>query len=275
MTIREIQQIGAGTSERICQRPLFEDIPGPAIHLAGVSVANRHFRFARSNWSYAQVLACYDGMGEVLVAGQWRRCGSGQAYITPAHVPHAYHALPDKPWRICWVLASPDYPYHHAWGDTPTLRNVDPRPLRDSILNLHREAGGPNDPVLTRAWADMIRLQMLQLANPHQSDQLWPVWDEVLSDLARPWTLTSLASILSISTEHLRRLCVRQLHRSPMEHVTHLRMVRAATLLIGSDEKIESIAAMTGYTNRFAFSTAFSRYYGTSPAHYRELGRKK
>lgn len=273
-SIREINQVGAGTSEKICAQQLFSGLPAPAIHLAGISIASRHFHFARPDWAFAQILACFDGQGEVLIADQWRPCGRGQAYITPAHQLHAYRALPGKPWRVCWVIATPDRNTENTWGTAPFLRSADPRPLRDAILNLYREAGSRNDPVLVRAWADMVRLQMLQLVAPHQSDILWPLWEEVLSDLARPWTLAAMADILSISAEHLRRLCVRQLNRSPMEHVTHLRMIRAGAMLVGTAEKIDTIASLTGYTTRFAFSTAFHRYYGTSPAKYRDLGRK-
>lgn len=91
-----------------------------------------------------------------------------------------------------------------------------------------------------------------------------------MADLSRPWTVEGMAALLSLSGEHLRRLCHRQLNRSPMEHVTHLRMIRAAAMLVGSTSKIDAIAAATGYSTRFAFSTAFGRYYGTSPAQYRK-----
>ena len=54
-----------------------------------------------------------------------------------------------------------------------------------------------------------------------------------------------------------------------MHQVAFLRMRRAATLLESTRQKINSIARTVGYDNAFAFSTAFKRHIGTSPADYR------
>jgi AraC-like DNA-binding protein len=56
-----------------------------------------------------------------------------------------------------------------------------------------------------------------------------------------------------------------------MHHLTILRMRRAAMLLESTELKVESIARSLGYGSAFAFSTAFKRHVGRSPAEHRQL----
>ena len=71
------------------------------------------------------------------------------------------------------------------------------------------------------------------------------------------------------SGEHLRRLCRKQLGRSPMQHVTYLRFRHAANLLTETDLKLEAIAAEIGYANAFVFSNSFKKWTGRRPSDYR------
>jgi AraC-like DNA-binding protein len=91
----------------------------------------------------------------------------------------------------------------------------------------------------------------------------------VTSHLSDEWTLDRLTRESGYSHEHLRRICHRQLGRSPMHHVTYLRMRQAARMLATSDCTIESIARDVGYHNPFAFSNAFTRWMGWRPSEYR------
>ncbi len=85
----------------------------------------------------------------------------------------------------------------------------------------------------------------------------------------QPWSLGELSRRAHCSGEHLRRLCRRQLGRSPMQHVTYLRLRRAATLLTETDLKLEAIADDVGYANPFVFSNTFKKWTGWRPSEYR------
>jgi len=98
------------------------------------------------------------------------------------------------------------------------------------------------------------------------------LWERVAANLADGWSLTRLAAVAGYSNEHLRRLCQRQMGRSPMHQVTYLRMRRAAELLATCDQTIESISQEIGYQNPFVFSNAFTKWIGWRPSEYR---RKK
>src|SRR5436189_4126218 len=96
--------------------------------------------------------------------------------------------------------------------------------------------------------------------------------ERVHYQLADEWSLARLAREAGNSNEHLRRLCRRQLGRSPMHQVTYLRMRRATELLASTELTIEAIAHDVGYHNPFVFSNAFTKWIGWRPSEYR---RKK
>jgi transcriptional regulator GlxA family with amidase domain len=98
---------------------------------------------------------------------------------------------------------------------------------------------------------------------------LGQLWGRVNAELASQWNLARLAREAGYSYGHLRRLCVRQLGRSPMHQVTWLRMRRAAELLTTTPLKIDAVAQVVGYTSPFVFSNAFRRWLGWRPSEYR------
>jgi transcriptional regulator GlxA family with amidase domain len=118
-------------------------------------------------------------------------------------------------------------------------------------------------------WIDLIEHYVTRFAEPLRTeDRLRSVWDAVQKNLARNWTVASLAKEAKTSGEHLRRLCQRSLGRSPMRQLTYLRVQYAAHRLATTDEKIEMIARDVGYQNPFAFSNTFKRMTGFRPSRY-------
>jgi transcriptional regulator GlxA family with amidase domain len=95
----------------------------------------------------------------------------------------------------------------------------------------------------------------------------------VAADLTVDWKLTALAGSCGLSPEHLRRVCRRELGRTPMEHVTYMRIQQAQELLETTGEKLEAIAPRVGYHSAVVFSRAFVRCVGLTPSQYRERRR--
>jgi AraC-like DNA-binding protein len=238
---------------------------------AGISDAAYGFCFVREV-NFSQVMVCTGGEGEVWLGSHWEPCTDGMAYLTPPDVAHAYRALAGTRWQLAWVI----YENWSALNSTPvlplsvpTLVKADVRFLRVTIQGLYREAIGPAHPEAMRHWAELVHLHAMRIAQrePDQS-RLWHIWEAVDAEPWRPWNITTLARQAHMSGEHLRRICQKQLGRSPMQQVTYLRMQRAAMLLQSSEATVESVARAVGYDNPFAFSVAFKRWVGVSPGKY-------
>jgi AraC-like DNA-binding protein len=274
MNLRETHSIGGNTKEWMVSHRACPALSRYNIVLTGISEAKHGFEFNRLTPDMSQLLACVSGRGDVLIGGAWKPCTEGLAYLTPPNVTHAYHALKDETWHLCWVsfgeggrrapiVSSPQ----------PVLVRLDPRPLLAAIQGLYWESVGSNEPAVIHHCVELIQLFVSRATQPWQTDdRLWRLWEKVDANLNHPWTLRELARLACMSGEHLRRLCHKQTERSPVEQVTFLRMRRAATLLSSTPHKIESISHTVGYENSFAFSTAFKRWMGRSPSEYRAAG---
>jgi AraC-like DNA-binding protein len=261
-------------------RPWIEDFPVcqalnqyQILHV-GVHETTSPMKVVRTRQTTTYFLACYGGKGHVLIDGRWRVCRKGFACLLPAHTLNAFQAIARARWEFCWVCyRRPDEQRPIADSTSPVMARFDPLPLHSAIVGLLHECSGPGQPALIQEWADLIHAYVLRFARPSDHpDQLRMLWERVGANLAAPWSLAKLAQEAGYSKEHLRRLCRRQLGRSPMHQVTYLRMRRAAELLATTELTIEAIACAVGYHNPFVFSNAFTKWIGWRPSEYR---RKK
>lgn len=239
--------------------------------MAGLSDAGRDYRMHRPCPSRGHLLVCSGGVGRVWVGGEWVTCEEGQAYLSPPRAPTAFETVPGRRWQIAWVyFEGPGAEPTTVFGENrSTLVSADPRPLVNAVEGLYREGTGPADPKLLDHWAELIRAYSLRIIQPKTSepmDPLWKLWAEVDARPAADWSVERLADLAGMSDEGLRKLCLKHVGRSPMQQVTYLRMRRADTLLQSTPAKLAVIAKMVGYTNVFAFSTAFRRFHDTPPS---------
>jgi len=90
----------------------------------------------------------------------------------------------------------------------------------------------------------------------------------------RKWTLEELAQRAATSRSVLDERFRRLLGQSPMRYVAEWRMQLAAEQLRTTQAKIGDIAEAIGYGSEEAFSRAFQRHVGVSPARWRSEGQK-
>lgn len=243
-------------------------------HIAhtGIMEAAPPYEVVRVDQSGTFMLACYEGEGVVLVDGAWKRITAGQACLLPPFVKNALKCLPEQEWRFAWVR------YKESRDSIPIVSTLSPvsgefdsLPLKAAIEGLYQEASGSAGASLLHHWVELVHGYVLKFAQPRQSDErLWRLWTHVEAHLKHDWSLTDLAGIACVSEEHLRRLCLKELGRSPIQHLKFLRLQRARHLLAVTDDKVEVIAHAVGFKNAFNFSNIFKAWIGTRPSDYRQ-----
>jgi AraC-like DNA-binding protein len=259
----------------LADSPVCQQLGHLNIAHVGVLHAVHPFTIVRSSQSGTFMFACTSGCGEVLVDGRWVTVRAGEACLLPPFVANAIRAIKgEAPWSFCWVR------YLESQERLPIVSSKSPVKgsfasdvLRYAVEGLHaeRKCAAPI-PAQCRHWVKLIHGYVMAFAQPsHGDERLWKLWQEVEANLSRHWTVTEMATIASISEEHLRRLCVREIGRSPMKHVIFLRMQQACHLLGSTDDKIETIAHQIGYDNPFTFSTTFKKWIGRRPSDYRNV----
>ncbi|MGJ8723595.1 MAG: helix-turn-helix transcriptional regulator [Roseibacillus sp.] len=153
---------------------------------------------------------------------------------------------------------------------SPVVGVFAPQSMQAAVTGLHAECLASQNLSALHHWSELIHHYVLQFAQPHSSDErLWRVWEKVEGDLNYAWSLDELARIECMSSEHLRRLCKSELGRSPMQHLTHLRLQKARQLLSTTEDKVEVIAKQVGYESVTSFSNTFRKWIGFPPAHFR------
>lgn len=238
----------------------------------GIMEAVPPFEIVRADQNGTFMLACLAGEGVVLTDGRWKIIRPGQACLLPPFVMNALKCLPGNTWTFAWVRYREERETRPIVSSTsPITGNFSPAPLKAAIEGLHFECQAENGAAALHHWSELVHHYVLRFAQPHTSDdRLWRVWQRVETDLARQWTLDELADIACLSGEHLRRLCRKELGRSPMQHLTHLRLQRARHLLSITDDKVEVIARAVGFESAHTFSNTFHKWIGRRPSEFRK-----
>ena len=237
----------------------------------GIHHAEAPYRRVRVKPSGSFVLACFEGEGCVLLDGRWQNVRSGTICMAPPRVLNAFHAVPGKRWGFAWVRFQEPPPVTPLVNASSPLRvQGDADGLRRILEGIRAESGGTQDARALHHWSELLMVHVGRLTQPwHLHERLWSLWEAAGKNLAADWTLDSLARQCHYSPEQLRRLCLRELGRSPMQHLTYMRMQRAQELLESSNDKLEVVAASVGYESAIVFSRAFKRWIGRSPSEYR------
>lgn len=94
------------------------------------------------------------------------------------------------------------------------------------------------------------------------------------ADLARPWTVESLAREAGLSRSSFAAAFKSVTGESPLDYLTGWRLYRAKALLRASDLQLMAIAQRVGYETDTALSRAFRRHEGIAPGEWRrQAGR--
>lgn len=246
-------------------------------HIAWLGMDTVHVPYSRVRLSPkgSFFLACLEGEGRVFLEGRWQRVAAGQLCLAPPRILNAFHAVPRRPWSFAWIrYEEPATVKPLVGADSPLRLGAGAEELGRIIAGLRAEWEGERDAALVRHWISLVHGFAQRLARPWRSQsRVAELWEIVAGDLAADWKLTRLAGQCSLSAEHLRRVCRRELGRTPMEHVTYMRIQRAQELLEESDVKLDAIAPQVGYRSAIVFSRAFVRCVGLTPSQYRERRR--
>ncbi|MBL7495829.1 AraC family transcriptional regulator [Frankia sp. CNm7] len=173
--------------------------------------------------------------------------------------------------------------------DHPALRGL-PRLLHVSgaaawlgpfvdLLRTEAFHGGPGSDLVMARLSDALLTRALRHHGDTTTHPGWltglrdpylaPALAAMHHDLARPWTVASLARAAGLSRAAFAARFTGRVGEPVMHYLQSLRMQRAKTLLRGHDATLAAIAAQVGYQSDVAFAAAFKRATGSAPGAYR------
>lgn len=274
---RETHTIGRRCREHILDSRDFPVLRNAPFLWAGHSVLRAPYRMVRLSSFHSHIIASVEGRGRAWIGGKLVDWKPGQVLLAPIGVHHAYEVDGPGPWSTAWIYFGDTASAPALRGTQPQLIDADIRDFTAAIQLLTREAAGAAQPSALEAIVTLLGTAARRLAGSAPVDpRLARLWSAVEADLARDWSVVAMAQHACMSEEHLRRLCQQHSQRSPVAHLTQLRLRRAGTLLRSSSAKLEEIAQLVGYGSVYSFSAAFRRWSGVPPAGFRrgETSRK-
>jgi AraC-like DNA-binding protein len=155
-----------------------------------------------------------------------------------------------------WLTSSVTYALE-SWdgqGGEPLILTQLPALLLGEVIRIHLESA----PAVDRGWLAALRDAVLApaLAELHRAPD-------------RKWTVADLASAVNVSRSVLDERFRSLLGRSPIRYLTDWRLHVAKDLLSTTELGVAAVARRVGYDSEEAFSRAFKRAFGRSPAHWR------
>jgi len=184
-------------------------------------------------------------------------CDSAQADIVVAALPAMMTLSVDEAGSAEWIRSTFEYAAHEVASGGPGSATVLAKlsellfveAIRRHIETLPAEQtgwlAGLRDPQVARALALMH------------------------GDVARPWTVEELGREAGMSRSALAERFSRLIGMAPMHYLARWRLQTAAQQLKGSSASLAQVANQAGYDSEAAFSRAFKKSFGSSPAAWR------
>ncbi len=173
-------------------------------------------------------------------------------------------------------------PIVHIAGDDPDV----PESLAAAVRGVLDESAAhrPGSSVILGRLFDVLFVHALRTAVQRRSfpkQALRAISDPMIGRALRriherpaaPWTLDTLARDVGLSRSAFAARFRTLVGEAPLEYVTRWRMQRAAELLRESDLAMIEVAERVGYGSEAAFTRAFKRREGVSPAGFRRTSR--
>ncbi|MBA2676337.1 AraC family transcriptional regulator [Ramlibacter sp.] len=155
--------------------------------------------------------------------------------------------------------------------------------LQGTLQLLAMETGEPGlgSGLVVSRLADILFVQAVRahVASAGEEESGWlgaladarigPALRAMHKDMARPWTVDTLASAALLSRSAFALRFRQRVGQSPLEYLTRWRMFKAANLLRQDGLSLGQVASQVGYESEAAFSKAFKRERGMGPGAWR------
>lgn len=253
------------------------------IHLVGIGGSEYQGHILRpEGYCWGQLLHSVKGQGCLRYDSTTITLGEDWFFFLPANYPHEYYPL-DNNWEVRWVVfdgpSCPQitkelnltHPICIKPDDCSTLEKIYNKMFvaqkRDKVFGDYTCSGLIYEYLLEFH----RRVSTTGASNGvNRSDLLMPVLNYIDNHFSQDFSMTVLAELVGISSQHLCRIFKETMHMRPTEYLTYRRLSEAKNLLHHTDISIAEIGAKCGFPDAGYFSTVFKRYEGLSPAEYRK-----
>lgn len=196
-----------------------------------------------------------------------------------------FGSSPDRTTFVCGFLGCDPIPFDPLLAALPRLlrvRQSEDRLARLIDLALAELDTGPGANSVRERLSESMFLETVRLHLTSSGDVDWldgtpdrlvgRAMALLMAELGRPWTLDVLAREVGASRSVLAQRFSDTVGEPPMHYLTRRRLHAAARDLVETSATVSAVAHSVGYSSEAAFSRAFKRSLGVSPAEWRRRG---
>lgn len=178
----------------------------------------------------------------------------GPGRMVLSHLPPVLHIFPKDTLSEGWIPQTIRMIAREAADSLAASEEVMTR-LADALVLL-----------AVRAWVEDPWTERTGMAAALADSRIGAAMTAVQADPARDWDVAAMAATAGMSRSAFSARFGELTSTTPMRYVATWRLEHAAHLLATTDLTVAAVAARTGYASESAFSRAFARHHGVSPA---------
>ncbi len=262
------------TNAQVRQLPIF---------LVGIGGSEYQGHIHRPEGYYwNQLLYSAGGQGCLKIDSTTVNLSEGWFFFLPRGVSHEYYPVTES-WEVRWVVfdgyACPQITKELGLTHPVYVKPADCSAL-EKIYNKMFVAQKTDKVFGDYTCSGLIYEYLLEFhrqvsststsSGVNRSELLMPVLNYIDDNFNRDFSMTQLAELAGISSQHLCRIFKETMHMRPTEYLTWRRIGEAKNLLHYTDTPVAVIGAQCGFPDAGYFSTVFKRCEGVSPAEYRK-----
>lgn len=142
--------------------------------------------------------------------------------------------------------------------------------LMKGIVNQGNVVGAVNQFKLTADVYSVLSLFFERVRDTREKLQIYPALRLIEEGYNEQIPVSRLADACALSQSQLRRLFQKETGMSPVEYKNHLRIKKAADMLLYSHQTVSEISQSLGFKNPYVFSRVFKQIMNVSPSKYRK-----
>lgn len=215
----------------------------------------------RTHWLLHYVVS---GFGEFTRDEVTHKVSPGQIFVIPPYQETYYEADHDKPWKYIWIGFTTDQELPDIFSQS-VISCPDAGALFDEMLSCSNMENGKSA-FLTGCLWKLMSVLLEQV--PRQSDYIDKALACMHSEYMQRISIQEIADRLGLDRSYFYSLFTERIGMSPSDYLIHLRLTKAAELMLVHNERPSIAAASVGYEDLFHFSKIFKKHYGMSPRNY-------
>jgi AraC family transcriptional regulator of arabinose operon len=229
-----------------------------------------------------QWIQTISGQGELVTEGQTFTMNQGQGMLLFPDIAHSYYAI-KEPWEVSWLTFNGKYARSilraFQWEQSHILSISNPQRLLQKMDVIYRLTNSKDTmdsiDASSKIYEILLDLHVYGAASEVRSkqqyiEQLSPVLNYIEIHYAGPIVLADLASLLSVSPQHICVLFQQTLGMRPFEYITKQRLRKAKELLLRETKmEISEVAHNVGYADASYFIKLFKQQEGLTPLIFR------